>query len=186
MHFEIVFSTVAASAAYVVVLHCCTAPETMWKMNFHIFLLLGKKKENASFFLCVMCVCRRQAVRRDAATSFNTLPQPAALEAQDCCKGEGVPCTLYWSQLQTMPQSNIASFWSGENPFCLLRVASRSRFSFLLKMHAAMQAGRGEGRGSVSLRWQQALLVGVGFLSFFFFWLNATRNYDTFNYQASE
>lgn len=56
MHFEIVFSTVAAVSAYVVVLHCCTAPETMWKMNFHIFLLLGKKKENASF-LFLLCVC---------------------------------------------------------------------------------------------------------------------------------
>lgn len=96
-----------------------------------------------------------------------------------------------WSQLQTMPESNVvASFWSAKS---FLSAARRISFSGVHNKNACKNANVASGSwsaaGGESKEWVKKGVGGgqtVGALGGFLFWLNATRNYDTFNYQASD
>lgn len=158
--------------------------------EFSYFLIAEKKQRNTEKRKCFFICARNAARQRDAATSFNTLHSLLlSLEALGKEKGfEQRGGGVVWSQLHTMPESNVvASFWSAKS---FLSVARRISFSGVHNKNACKNANVASGswsaaggEGAKSLKtWS----TGRGALGGFLFWLNATRNYDTFNYQASD
>lgn len=159
------------------------------KMNFHIFLLRKKsreiqKKENAFLFVLVMPPgSETRRLHLIHSTACFSLLRPKARRG-GVRRREGVE----WLQLQTMPESNVvASFWSAKS---FLSVARRISFSGVHNKNACKNANVASGswsaaggEGAKSLKRGS---TGGGALGGFLFWLNATRNYDTFNYQASD